>query len=124
MPTNACKKSGCSETSAANSSMTTTRRGSTPPSGDRRYAAKSAAPTSRSISSRRRSSACRHRNARFCEVVVEVGHETDDVRQPRAGVERRTPLVVDQHKCQVIRTRCDRQSGDECAQQFALAGVR
>ncbi len=57
------------------------------------------------------------------EMLVEIGHDTDHVRKIGAGVERRAALVVDQHEREVIRARSDGQSGDERAQQLALAGA-
>ena len=58
------------------------------------------------------------------ETVVEVGHDTDRVREPGAGVERRAALVVDQDHRDVVRTRPCGERHDQRAQQFALSRTR
>ena len=58
------------------------------------------------------------------QTVVEVGHHTDRVREPRAGVERRAALVVDEDHRDEVRARTGRERHDERAQQFALARAR
>ena len=55
------------------------------------------------------------------ETVVEVGDDTDRVREPGAGVEGRATLVVDQDHRDVVRTRTCGERHDHRAQQFALA---
>ena len=58
------------------------------------------------------------------ETVVEVGHHTDGVREPRARVERRAALVVDEDQRDVVRTRTCSERHDQRAQQFALSRAR
>ena len=55
------------------------------------------------------------------QALVEIGDDARDVREPGAGVERRSALVVDEHERQVVGRRADREPGDEGPQQLALA---
>ena len=55
------------------------------------------------------------------ELVIEVGHHADRVRQQGAGVERGTALVVDQHEVETSGAVPSREAGDQGAQQLALA---
>ncbi len=52
-----------------------------------------------------RGGAARRRGAQrpLAELLVEVGHQPDDVRQPGAGVEGGAALVVDEHEGEVLR---------------------
>ena len=55
------------------------------------------------------------------EVAVEVGDHADGVRQPRAVLERRAALVVDEHERHLVRPVAHRQRGDHRLQQLRLA---
>ena len=57
------------------------------------------------------------------QVSIEIGHQTDGVRQVGADVEGAPSFVVDQYKREVVGiVRC-RQGGDHRAQQLGLAGA-
>ena len=55
------------------------------------------------------------------QVLVEVGEEAGDVRQPGGARERGPALVVDQHEDQRLRRVAQRQRGHQRLQEFALA---
>ena len=57
----------------------------------------------------------------FGEPVVEVGHHADGVRQPLAGVERRSALEVDEDHRDVVGARLCGERHHQRAQQLALA---
>ena len=54
----------------------------------------------------------------LAELLIEVGHHADGVRQPRALVERRAALVVDEHERDRIRWVRHGEPGDERAEQL------
>ena len=109
MPISAPRKSGSSVASVANSSITTTRRG-----GVRALVALQALAMAKLGFERTKGA--------LAELLVEVGHEADAVRQPRTLVERAAALVVDENEHHLVRCVTCRQAGNEGAQQLALAG--
>ena len=58
------------------------------------------------------------------ELLVEVAHGPDRVRQPLARRERRSALEVDEDEGEARRVVAGSQSGDQRAQELALARTR
>ena len=62
-------------------------------------------------------------NGASAERGVEIRHESHDMREPGACVERAAALVVDEDERQLIRAALDRKAEHETAEQFGLPGA-